>query len=268
MSEVLLEARAVCGGYHTETVVHDVSVAVAGGEWLTILGPNGSGKSTLLRLLSRLLAARGGSVLLAGVPLDHQAPDLIAQRLAVLPQQQPVPPGLTVRSFVDLGRSPYQRWWKWQASDQDRVTVAEALHLTDLTQLADRRIEELSGGERQRAYLALALAQATDVLLLDEPTTFLDVRYQLEVLDLLKRLNRVRRFALVTVLHELNLAARYSDRLALLCDGRLRAIGPTIEVLTPANIADVFGVQATLYDTPVGLQICPLAPCAETTSAA
>lgn len=261
MAEALIEACALSGGYNSDLIVHDVSLSVAPGEWLTILGPNGSGKSTLLRLLSQLLPARGGSVLLAGSSLDREPLSVVARRLAVLPQQQAVPLGLTVRSFVELGRSPHQTWWKWRASDEDRSSVAEALAATDLQRLAERRIEELSGGERQRAYLALALAQETDVLLLDEPTTFLDVRYQLEILDLLKRLNHQRHFALVTVLHELNLAARYSDRVALMREGQLQAIGSTVEVLTPVNIAEAFGVHVALYETTVGLQICPLNPC-------
>jgi iron complex transport system ATP-binding protein len=161
---------------------------------------------------------------------------------------------------VSLGRSPHQPWWQWELDTQDRTKVEEAIVETGIESLSDRPVEHLSGGERQRAFLALALAQAPQVLLLDEPTTYLDIHYQLQLLELLKHLNHKQGLSIVTVLHEVNLAARYSDRIAMLKQGNLWDIGTPAAVLTPENLAQVFGVEVIVLQTPVGVQICPIAP--------
>ena len=256
-----IAASDLTGGYSKQAIIRDISLTLHDGEWLTLIGANGSGKSTLLRLLSRLLPRQRGQVFLAGDSLDQLSNQAVAQKLAVQTQQQPsVPGGMTVWQLVAMGRSPHQPWWQWDSSPEDRYWIENALESTDLRDFAERPLVQLSGGERQRAFLALALAQNPQVLFLDEPTTFLDVRYQLELLELLKRLNCDRRLSIVTVLHEINLAARYSHRLALIQEGQIREIGPPKEVLTSENLKQVFDIEALILDTPVGLQVCPLRP--------
>jgi len=255
-----LEAQNLVGGYTTTPIIHGIDLALQQGEWLSLVGANGSGKSTLLKLLSRILQPQKGTVILDGKAIHSQPAQVVAQKLAILPQQQTIPAGLTVRQLVSLGRTPHQPWWQWELDREDRQKVDEAIVETGIEQFSDRLVENLSGGERQRAFLALALAQAPQVLLLDEPTTYLDIHYQLQLLELLKHLNQQQGLSIVTVLHEVNLAARYSDRIAMLKQGSLWDIGTPAEVLTPENLAEVFGVEVIILQTPVGLQICPIAP--------
>ncbi|AUT01401.1 iron ABC transporter ATP-binding protein [Nostoc sp. CENA543] len=255
-----LETQNLTGGYTAKTVVKNVSLAIEKGEWLSLVGANGSGKSTLLKLMSRLLTPQTGIVLLDGKAIHTQPAAVVAQKLALLPQQQAIPPGLTVKQLVSLGRTPHQPWWQWDLNTEDRAKVSEALRLTQMVDYQERLVEQLSGGERQRAFLALALAQNPQILLLDEPTTYLDIRYQLELLELLKNLNQISGITILTVLHEINLAARYSSRIALLYQGNIFALGEPENVLTPENLAEVLGVEVAVLNTPVGLQICPLAP--------
>jgi len=255
-----LEAQNLVGGYTTTPIIHGIDLALQQGEWLSLVGANGSGKSTLLKLLSRILQPQKGTVILDGKAIHSQPAQVVAQKLAILPQQQTIPAGLTVRQLVSLGRTPHQPWWQWELDREDRQKVDQAIVETGIEQFSDRLVENLSGGERQRAFLALALAQAPQVLLLDEPTTYLDIHYQLQLLELLKQLNQQQKLSIVTVLHEVNLAARYSDRIAMLKQGSLWDIGTPAEVLTPENLAQVFGVEVIILQTPVGLQICPIAP--------
>lgn len=254
-----LESRNLSGGYDQSPIVHHVNLTVEPGEWLCLVGANGSGKSTLLRLLSRILKPQGGSVLLCGRDIHELSPTAIAQRLALLPQQQTLPDGLTVHQLVSLGRSPHQPWWQWDLDRESQHQVDQALRWTEIAHYRDRPVADLSGGERQRAFLALALAQNPQVLLLDEPTTFLDIHYQLQLLELLKRLNRDQSLSIITVLHDINLAARYGDRMAMLRQGRLWAVGPPSEVLTPDNLRAVFQVEVEIFSTPFGQQVFPLA---------
>jgi iron complex transport system ATP-binding protein len=234
------------GGYANRSVLHDLNLEISQGEWLSILGANGSGKSTLLKLISRLLSPQRGTVLLNGKDIHRRSVKEVARELALLPQQMVIPQGITVAQLVSLGRNPYQAWWQWELDQQGKRKVLEALHQTAMLSFADRPVETLSGGERQRAFLALALAQDPQVLLLDEPTTFLDMRYQLELLDLLQELNRQQGLTIVTVLHDMNLAGRYSDRLAVLKDGRLYAIGHPQAVLTKEVIRETFGLEVAI----------------------
>ena len=258
MSESLLIADNLTGGYQTKTIIDRLNLQLDRGEWLSLLGGNGSGKSTLLKLLSRLLKPQHGLVWLDGKAIHTEPPNLVAQKMALLPQQQTVPSGLTVKQLVSLGRTPHQPWYQWELNSADRAQVDRAMVLTQVYDFADRSIEDLSGGERQRAFLALALAQNPRILLLDEPTTYLDLRYQLELLNLLKDLQQQQGLTIITVLHELNLAIRFSDRLAMLKDGSLVTVGTPAMVITPEIVAEVFGVNMVTIDTPIGLQICPL----------
>jgi iron complex transport system ATP-binding protein len=254
-----LKVEHLTGGYGGIAIAQDITLTVRSGEWLSLIGANGSGKSTLLKLISRILTPQQGTVLLNGKAIHSQPAKTIAQKLAILPQQQQLPDGLTVRQLVSLGRAPHQAWWQWELSVQDAERVQVAIAQTGLEALSDRAVEQLSGGERQRAFLALAMAQNPQVLLLDEPTTYLDISYQLQLLELLKELQQ-QGLTILTVLHDMNLAARYSDRLALLHQGNLWAVGTPAQVLTPAHLAETFGVKVALLETPVGLQICPLSP--------
>jgi iron complex transport system ATP-binding protein len=253
-----LELQNLTGGYTAEPIVQNINLSLQTGEWLSLVGANGSGKSTLLKLLSRILTPQQGIVLLDGKAIHSQPPNVVAQKLALLPQQQTVPVGLNVSQLVSLGRTPHQPWWQWELTVQDWQKVDAAIQKTQLENKRDRPVEQLSGGERQRAFLALALAQEPKVLLLDEPTTYLDINYQLQLLELLKDLNLQQELTIVTVLHELNLAARYSSRIALLKQGELWGVGTPEAVLTPQAIAQVFGVEAVIIQTPVGLQVCAI----------
>jgi iron complex transport system ATP-binding protein len=255
-----IELKDITGGYNILPVIQDINLSLQTGEWLSLVGANGSGKSTLLKLISRIIAPQQGVILLDGKEIHSQPPNLVAQKLALLPQQQTVPVGLTVNQLVSLGRTPYQPWWQWELSSKDKQKVATAIKKTQLEDFKERLIEELSGGERQRAFLALALAQEPKVLLLDEPTTYLDINYQLQLLELLKNLNQQQDLTIVTVLHELNLAARYSSRIALLKKGQLWEVGTPETVLTTDSIAHVFGVESVIIHTPVGLQVCAISP--------
>ncbi|MBK1988144.1 ABC transporter ATP-binding protein [Sphaerospermopsis aphanizomenoides BCCUSP55] len=255
-----LELQNLTGGYAVSPIIENVNLSLQTGEWLSLVGANGSGKSTLLKLISRILSPQQGVILLDGKEIHSLPANLVAQKLALLPQQQPIPPGLTVRQLVSLGRTPHQPWWQWELTGNDRQKVETAIKKTQLEDFSDRLVEELSGGERQRAFLALALAQEPKVLLLDEPTTYLDINYQLQLLELLKNLNQQQQLTIVTVLHELNLAARYSSRIALLKQGQIWEVGTPETVLTPHIIAEVFGVEALIIQTPVGLQVCAISP--------
>ncbi len=245
-----LAAEGLTVGYGDRTVIAGLSVAVPPGRITAIVGPNACGKSTLLRSMSRLLTPRAGSVLLDGTAVHRLPAKALARTLGLLPQSPVAPEGITVADVVGRGRHPHQgvfsRW-----SHADDVAVAEALEATDTVELADRAVDELSGGQRQRAWIAMALAQQTDVLLLDEPTTFLDVSHQVEVLDLLTDLNRTRGTTIVMVLHDLNLAARYADHLVAIRDGRMYSAGSPEEVLTAPAVEAVFGMRSRVIPDPV-----------------
>lgn len=253
-----IRTQNLSGGYNNKIVIKDINLTLDTGEWLSLLGANGSGKSTLVKTIARILQPTRGSVFLDGKLIHNYPPQIVARKMAILPQQQTIPAGLTVYQLVSLGRTPHQEWWEWELKKSDRAIVAAALAQTQMDNMSDRPITELSGGERQRAYLALALAQDPQIILLDEPTTYLDINYQLQLLELLKQLQQQRQLTIVTVLHEINLAARYSDRLAMLVNGNLYTVGTPAEVLNKQVIADVFDVIVEVIDTPAGLQICPL----------
>ena len=245
-----LAVEAATIGYDDRVVVHDMTLQIPSGRITTIVGANACGKSTLLRAMARLLRVKAGRVLLDGRPIDAIASREVATVLGLLPQTPVSPEGIAVADLVGRGRYPHQGWFRrWTA--QDEAAVQAALVATDILDLADRPVDELSGGQRQRVWIAMALAQETDVLLLDEPTTFLDLAHQVEVLDLLTDLNRSRGTTLVMVLHDLNLAARYTAHLVALRDGQLVAQGAPADVVTPELVAAVFDLTAQVIDDPV-----------------
>lgn len=251
---MILEARALQLAYEKRTVVKDLSLAVDSREVISLIGPNGSGKSTILKALARALRPLGGSVYLNGYDVQHLSPAKLAKQLAILPQGPDAPSDLTVRELVWYGRSPHMHWWG-RPSATDAEVVAWAIGETKLDQLADRPVATLSGGERQRAWIALALAQTPEVLLLDEPTTFLDIAHQLEVMELVRRLNHSLGLTVIMVLHDINQAARYSHRLIALKQGHIIADGTPAQVLTPALLRKLFGVEARIEHDSEGVPL-------------
>nr|WP_232457758.1 ABC transporter ATP-binding protein [Burkholderia ubonensis] len=221
-----------------------------------LLGPNGSGKSTLLRALAGLLVPRAGAALLDGIPLQHWPRRKLAQRVAFLAQTQDVPAGLTVQELVRHGRFAHRTWLRGE-TDDDRDAVDWALATTGLDAMRERPLASLSGGERQRVWIAMALAQRADILLLDEPTTYLDLGHQLDVMQTLRRLNEAFGLTLVMSLHDLNQAMRFADRAVVMRDGRLIADGVPVDVMTPAFVADVFHVHSEqLLGASDGVPVC------------
>ncbi|UWF76946.1 MULTISPECIES: ABC transporter ATP-binding protein [Microbacterium] len=269
MTPTRLEAVGLSLAYDGRSVVADLDLAIPAGDVTAIIGPNGCGKSTLLRGLARLLPARGGEVLLDGAPLAGFGRRDLARRVSLLPQAPSAPGGLTVLELVARGRHPHQNWYG-RFTPQDERIVREALAATGLDGQEDRLVDELSGGQRQRAWISMTLAQQTDTMLLDEPTTYLDVAHQLEVLELVRRLNRGHGHTVVMVLHDISLAARYADRIVAMRDGRVVHAGPPSEVVTPAILHEVFGIRAALVDDPDGgtPHVLPLGLPAQATPAA
>ncbi|SDK32775.1 iron complex transport system ATP-binding protein [Actinopolyspora mzabensis] len=243
-------ARDLSLGYGERVVVDGLDLDVVDGTITGVIGPNGCGKSTLLRALGRLLRPKRGSVLLDGEPIHRMSTKEVARRLGLLPQSPVAPEGLCVADLVARGRHPHQSWYR-QWSGEDESAVAEALALTGIGDLADRSVDELSGGQRQRAWLSMALAQGTDLLLLDEPTTYLDLSHQVDVLELIGRLHTESGRTVVMVLHDLNLAARYADRLVAMSEGEIAAQGPPGEVLTERLLHEVFDLRARVIPDPV-----------------
>ncbi|MEU4834565.1 ABC transporter ATP-binding protein [Streptosporangium sp. NPDC023615] len=237
-----LRTLGLAFGHDGRRLLTGIDLTVEKGESVALVGVNGSGKSTLLRLLSGILAPHAGTVELDGRPLTRMSRRQIARRVAVMHQTLPPVPGLTVRQLVHQGRYPGQGPLGMLRTTGHDPATEEALALTGLAGLADRVLDTLSGGERQRARLALALAQESDVLLLDEPTAHLDIRHQLEVLELVREVRAARGLTVVTVLHELDHAARFTDRVVALHRGTVHADGRPIDVLTPDLLSEVFGV--------------------------
>ncbi len=245
-----LRAQGLRLAYDDRVVVDGLSLVVPPERITVIVGANACGKSTLLRALARLLTPSAGVVQLDGQSVHSLPTRQVARQLGILPQSPVAPDGLTVLDLVTRGRSPHQSWWRqWSAADE--LAVTSALRATEMTDLADRPVDELSGGQRQRAWLAMAVAQETPVLLLDEPTTFLDLAHQIDVLDLVVDLNRREGRTIVMVLHDLNQACRYADHVVAMKAGRVVAEGPPAEVVTPALVEDVFDVRCQVTADPV-----------------
>jgi len=245
-----LEASNLRLGYDDVVISDDLSMSVPEGKITCIVGANACGKSTLLRALSRLLKPAKGTVLLDGQAIHKLPTKEVAKRLGILPQQPISPDGITVADLVGRGRYPHQNWLRQWSSDDERV-VQWAMQITATDDLAARPVDELSGGQRQRVWIALTLAQETPLILLDEPTTFLDLAHQIEVLDLLVDLNREEGRTIVLVLHDLNQAARYSDHLVAMKHGKVVATGAPAEIMTEELVAEVFELQTRVVPDPV-----------------
>ncbi|RAN70830.1 hypothetical protein B5P43_34520 [Bacillus sp. SRB_336] len=245
-----LTASNVTLGYAGRPIVAGLSLELPPGKVTIIVGANACGKSTLLRGLARLLKQSSGVVHLNGSDIHKMPTRALARELGILPQTPTAPDGLTVADLVGRGRSPHQGWFRqWTKHDDD--AVAAALSVTGTLDLASRNIDELSGGQRQRVWIAMALAQETDVLLLDEPTTYLDLAHQVEVLDVVSELNARRGTTVAIVLHDLNLAARYADHLVAMKEGRIVAEGDPCGVLTSSLVREVFGLESMVVSDPV-----------------
>ncbi|GAA3433638.1 ABC transporter ATP-binding protein [Kutzneria kofuensis] len=245
-----LRVRGLRVAYDDRIVIDGLDLDIPPGQITAIVGANACGKSTLLRTLARLLAPRAGGVYLDGKSIHELPTRQVAQRLGILPQSPVAPEGMTVADLVGRGRAPHQTWWRqWSTSDEG--AVRDALTATQMTDLADRRVDELSGGQRQRAWIAMAVAQGTPVLLLDEPTTYLDLAHQIDVLDLVVDLNRDEGRTVVMVLHDLPQACRYADHLIAMKAGRIVASGRPSEVITEELVDTVFGVRCQVTPDPV-----------------
>ncbi|WP_329549429.1 ABC transporter ATP-binding protein [Streptomyces sp. NBC_01356] len=245
-----LAARGVTVGYGGRMVIDDLDVAIPPGVITTIIGPNGCGKSTLLRTLSRLLKPAKGTVVLDGDDIVKLKTRDVAKKLGLLPQAPVAPEGLTVSDLVARGRHPHQSWLRQWSSD-DAAVVERALAMTGVSELADRPVDSLSGGQRQRVWISMTLAQGTDLLLLDEPTTYLDLAHAIDVLDLVDDLHESG-CTVVMVLHDLNLATRYSDNLIVMREGSILAQGHPRDVITTELLHEAFGLRAKVIDDPVG----------------
>ncbi len=243
-------AENITAGYDQKTILHDVSVTIPSNEISIIIGANGCGKSTLLKTMARLIKPTSGQVTIDGKPIQKIPPKYLARVLGLLPQSPIVPEGITVADLVGRGRFPHQSFLKgW--SKKDYEAVAEAMEMMNITEFADCHIDELSGGQRQRVWIAMALAQQTDILFLDEPTTYLDITYQVEILDLLTDLNVKYGTTIVMVLHDINLSARYANYIFALQEGKLVAEGSPSAIITSSLIKDIFALDCMVIQDPV-----------------
>ncbi len=246
----LLKADHIVAGYDKKIIIEGINITIPRNKISVIIGANGCGKSTLLKTLSRLIQPASGEILLDEENLSDIAPKQLAKILGLLPQSPVAPEGITVADLVGRGRFPYQSFFKG-LSKTDYEAVEEALEIMGITELANHCINELSGGQRQRVWIAMALAQQTDILLLDEPTTFLDISYQVEILDLLTELNRKRGTTIVMVLHDINLSARYADYLFALHRGKMISEGAPSDIITVALMKQVFNLDCEVICDPV-----------------
>ncbi|WP_025684706.1 ABC transporter ATP-binding protein [Paenibacillus maysiensis] len=242
--------------YEDRLIVEDLNVEIPQGKITALVGANGSGKSTILKTMARIMNPKGGSVLLDGKSIHKQSTREVAKQLAILPQNPTAPEGLTVTELVSYGRFPYQKGFGSMKAD-DRKMVEWAIQVTGMSEFHDRPIDQLSGGQRQRAWIAMALAQDTDILFLDEPTTFLDMAHQLEVLHLLEYLNTSAERTIVMVVHDLNHAARYAQHMIAIKKGKAKAVGTPNEVMSPDVLREVFGIEADIVTDPrTGVPLC------------
>lgn len=247
----MMNTKNIAVGFDGKTVLENLTIEVEKGQIISILGPNGSGKSTLLKVLSRNLKPDQGTVYLDSHNLAQLSAKVVARKMAVLPQSPEAPKDLTVRDLVEFGRYPHQSWWKGKSQEDDE-SVNWALVQTGLDEMSGRIVSTLSGGERQRVWIAMALAQKPEVLLLDEPTTYLDICHQLEIMELLAEFNRVHHITVAMVLHDINHAARYSDCVVVLHQGKIFAVGKPEDVITAHTLRAVFGVESEITIDKVG----------------
>lgn len=238
-----------------QPILQDLSLDFATGRRTAIVGPNGAGKSTLLRAVAGLNHDYTGSICLDGQEIRQLARQHMARKLAILPQGAAAPPDTTVGQLVDYGRFPYRSWFRTSDAKADREAVTWAMQVTKVTEFRDRQVQSLSGGERQRAFLAMALAQQPETLLLDEPTTYLDIAHQLEVMKIVTTINETYGMTVIMVLHDINHALQYADEIAVLKDKHIVAQGEPETVLTVEMLAQVFGVRADIFTNRQGAKV-------------
>lgn len=252
----VLEANSLTLAYSDTIIIEDLNLKIPTGKITVFVGANGCGKSTLLRSLARLLKPKSGEILLGGDFVGTLSTKEVAKRLAILPQGPIAPEGLTVLQLVKQGRYPHQSWLK-QWSHEDEKVVNQALEVTQMREFTDRSVDSLSGGQRQRAWIAMTLAQKTDIILLDEPTTYLDMAHQIEILDLLFELNEKEGRTVIMVLHDLNLACRYADHIVAISDKKVYSQGKPEEVITSDMVKDVFRMNCDITKDPLfGTPLC------------
>lgn len=242
----VLQTNNVSLSLNGKPILREITLAIEAGKILSIIGPNGSGKSTLLKTLSKSLAPSHGTVFFSGKDLREISAKELSKQMAVLYQSSKAPADVTVRDLVEYGRFPHQTWWHGR-TDDDREIVTWAINQTGLSELADRPVVTLSGGEQQRAWIAMALAQKPKTLMLDEPTTYLDIAHQLDILQLIERQNKDNLLSVVMILHDLNHAAKYSDYVVVMNKGRIVAAGKPAEVITVDMLREVFEVEADIW---------------------
>lgn len=245
-----LQAQGLSLGYGQHIICRDLSVRIPDGRFTAIVGPNGCGKSTLLRSLCRLMPPLAGRVCLDGKDIHRLPTRQLARQLGLLPQSSQAPPGITVVDLVARGRYPHQGLFR-QWSDEDATAVSQAMAATGVTELSEQEVDQLSGGQRQRVWVAMVLAQQTPLLLLDEPTTFLDIAHQIDLLELFRALNRVADHTLVAVLHDLNQACRYADHLIVMANGGIVAEGDPATLMTVELVSEVFALDCVIIEDPV-----------------
>lgn len=251
-----METHQLTLGYQRQVIIDALDLQLPPGKISVLIGSNGCGKSTLLRSLARLLKPQQGSVILNGTDIQRRATAAVARELSILPQAPSAPEGISVRQLVALGRYPYQSWMQ-QWSEQDEAMVERAMHQTGVQTLANRPVDDLSGGQRQRVWIAMTLAQDTEIVLLDEPTTYLDLAHQIEVLDLLRALNREQGKTIIMVLHDLNLACRYADHMVAVHQGTAYAQGAPADILTETLVKQVFDLNCRIIPDPFfGTPLC------------
>lgn len=249
-TEARLRGEQLTLGYGKKIIADGLSVAIPDGHFTAIIGPNGCGKSTLLRTLSRLMTPQSGHVYLDGEQIQRYASKEVARRIGLLAQNATTPGDITVQELVARGRYPHQPLFaRWRKEDDEAVT--RAMQATGVTTLADQSVDTLSGGQRQRAWIAMVLAQETQIMLLDEPTTWLDISYQIDLMELLSALNREQGYTLAAVLHDLNQACRYATHLIALRDGKIIAEGAPGEIVTADLIERLYGMRCTIIPDPV-----------------
>lgn len=252
----VMETKNLTLGYGDNVVIDNLNLEIPKGKITVFIGGNGCGKSTLLRSLARLLKPQSGSILLEGKKISKWSTKQLAKNLSILPQGPSAPEGLTVLQLVKQGRYPHQNWLQ-QWSEEDERMVNKALRLTKMNELKERSIDSLSGGQRQRAWIAMTLAQGTDTILLDEPTTYLDMAHQIEILDLLYELNQNENSTIAMVLHDLNLACRYAHHIVALNDKKIIEQGPPTDIMTPKMVHSVFQMESRIVEDPLyGTPMC------------
>ena len=245
-------------GYANDFFISSIDLSVKSGEWLGVIGPNGSGKSTLIKGICRIIKPFQGSLHLKGKDINRFSKKIISQTISYLPQHFNSNMQVTVKELVALGRSPYKDFWEFDLNKTDNEKIDEALNLVDIYDFKDTLINQISGGQRQRAYLALALAQDPEILILDEPTNALDLKYQIKFLEIIKKLKEKKDVSIITILHDLNLTARYAEKILAIKNGESLGYGTCNEMISETKIREIFDVNVLVSDTPYGKQIYPI----------